>query len=168
MAVWYRLKLPKRTRAFRTSRGLTEHSPEASCTARLAPANDGDEQAPIFLIRWFEALCDSADKVQERHRPATMVRIKERYLLVNILYPPETPRSGRQNVASALVVQHQPTVEKLTAQALVKAIRAEAAVLYGDFGAGALEGHLSGWSNAPRQTPTICGNITRLQSSICL
>lgn len=72
-----------------------------------------------------------------------MVRIKERYLLVNIVYPPDAAKISKARVPG-LVAQHQPTVEKLTPQALVRAIRAEVSLLYGDYGAGALEGNLSG------------------------
>jgi hypothetical protein len=74
-----------------------------------------------------------------------MVRIKERYLLVNIVYPPDATKISRARVPD-LVALHQPTVEKLTPQALVRAIRAEVSLLYGDYGAGALEGNLSGES----------------------
>lgn len=73
-----------------------------------------------------------------------MVRIKERYLLVNILYPPSSdPTTSKSNVPD-FVVRHQPTIERLTPQALLKAIKAEIALLYGDFGSGAIEGNLSG------------------------
>ncbi|KAK4089512.1 hypothetical protein Purlil1_6081 [Purpureocillium lilacinum] len=71
-----------------------------------------------------------------------MVRIKERYLLVNIVYPPEATSRASSKVPD-LVVHRQPTIERLTPQALLKAIRTEAALLFGDYGAGALEGHLT-------------------------
>lgn len=71
-----------------------------------------------------------------------MVRIKERYLLVNIIYPPDGNKPA--NALPNFVVQHQPTVDKLTPQLLVKGIRAEVGVLFGDFGLGAFEGTLSG------------------------
>ncbi|KAJ6444303.1 Rpp14 family [Purpureocillium lavendulum] len=71
-----------------------------------------------------------------------MVRIKERYLLVNIVYPPEAASKTASRVPD-LVVHRQPTVERLTPQALLRAIRTEAALLFGDYGAGALEGHLT-------------------------
>lgn len=74
-----------------------------------------------------------------------MVRIKERYLLVNIIYPPDAATS-RARVPD-LVAQHQPTIAKLTPQALARAIKAEVLLLYGDYGAGALEGNLSGESS---------------------
>lgn len=72
-----------------------------------------------------------------------MVRIKERYLLVNIIYPPE-PATKHKSAVPSFVVQHQPTVENLTTQLLLKAIRNEIAQLFGDHGSGALGGSLSG------------------------
>ncbi|KAI0870703.1 Rpp14 family protein [Hypoxylon argillaceum] len=66
-----------------------------------------------------------------------MVRIKERYLLVNILYPTEL--GTRANLPD-VVVLNQPASEDLTAVALLRAIRAEVAALFGDYGSGALEG----------------------------
>lgn len=76
-----------------------------------------------------------------------MVRIKERYLLVNIIYPPGAAKSSAANVPD-FVVQHQPTVERLTPQALLKGIRSEVGLLFGDCGLGAFEGNLSGTSCA--------------------
>ncbi len=73
----------------------------------------------------------------------SMVRIKERYLLVNIVYPPGTPAKSDKNLPD-FVLQHQPTVEKLTPQLLLRAVRTEIGQLFGDYGLGALGGHLSG------------------------
>ncbi|KAG6038232.1 hypothetical protein E4U41_004397 [Claviceps citrina] len=70
-----------------------------------------------------------------------MVRIKERYLLVNILYPPDTGTSAAR--VPDLVSQHQPTVDKVTPQALLRGIKAEVGLLFGDCGLGAFEGTLS-------------------------
>ncbi|PHH68995.1 hypothetical protein CDD82_135 [Ophiocordyceps australis] len=67
-----------------------------------------------------------------------MVRIKERYLLVNIIYP-ASPSAGVPD----FVAQHQPTVANLTPHMLLKTIKAQAAILFGDYGAGAFEGRLS-------------------------
>lgn len=72
-----------------------------------------------------------------------MVRVKERYLLVNIIYPPEASKGAGARVPSQ-VIQHQPTIDHLTPQSLVKAIRNEVVSLFGDYGSGALEGNLSG------------------------
>lgn len=66
-----------------------------------------------------------------------MVRIKERYLLVNILYPAEL---GTKDNLPDVVVLNQPTSDELTHGALLRAIRAEVAALFGDYGSGALEG----------------------------
>ncbi|RGP78454.1 rpp14 family [Fusarium longipes] len=66
-----------------------------------------------------------------------MVRIKERYLLVNIVYPPDPAKAAKSNLPDS-VLHHQPTIEKLTPGALIKGIRAEVASLYGDYGSGAL------------------------------
>ncbi|KAJ6780823.1 hypothetical protein PWT90_00510 [Aphanocladium album] len=71
-----------------------------------------------------------------------MVRIKERYLLVNIIYPPD-PSAKQKSGVPSFVVQHQPTVENLTPQLLLKAIRNEIGQLFGDHGLGALGGSLS-------------------------
>ncbi|QPH12198.1 hypothetical protein C2857_004301 [Epichloe festucae Fl1] len=70
-----------------------------------------------------------------------MVRIKERYLLVNIIYPPDTSTSAAD--IPDFISQHQPTVERLTPQALLKGIKAEVGLLFGDYGLGAFEGSLS-------------------------
>ncbi|GKT79945.1 LOW QUALITY PROTEIN: Rpp14/Pop5 family protein [Colletotrichum tofieldiae] len=72
-----------------------------------------------------------------------MVRIKERYVLVNILYPPDVSKQQAPNVPD-FVVMHQPTTGSLTPQSLLKAIRAEVATLFGDYGSGAIEGNLQG------------------------
>ena len=80
------------------------------------------------------------------HQPPSMVRIKERYLLVNIIYPPD---ASKQAALPSLVVQHQPTTDELTYQSLIKAIRAEIAALFGDYGSGSLSKDLSStWRRA--------------------
>ena len=75
-----------------------------------------------------------------------MVRIKERYLLVNILYPADV--GSRPNLPDVVVI-NQPTTDQLTPVVLLRGIRAEVANLFGDYGSGAIEGgSLSGESNA--------------------
>ncbi len=78
-----------------------------------------------------------------------MVRIKERYLLVNIIYPPDHAKA-RQAGVPVHVVQHRPTRDKVTPSVLAKAIKAEVASLFGDYGAGAMEGDLSSEKQAFR------------------
>ncbi|KAI0010023.1 Rpp14 family protein [Xylariaceae sp. FL0662B] len=66
-----------------------------------------------------------------------MVRIKERYLLVKILYPTEL---GSRPDLPDVVVVNQPTTDQLTPAFLLRAIRAEIASLFGDYGSGTVEG----------------------------
>lgn len=72
-----------------------------------------------------------------------MVRFKERYLLVQIIYPPDVTQKSNPHVPD-LVLQHQPTTDNLTIQALLKGLRNEIAALFGDYGLGAVEANLSG------------------------
>ncbi|KAL8722138.1 MAG: hypothetical protein Q9225_001331 [Loekoesia sp. 1 TL-2023] len=71
-----------------------------------------------------------------------MVRIKHRYLLVNILYP-EPPtlqhQSSKAHHTSAVpssIRFHWPTPDSLTPQLLVKAIKDQILLMYGDYGSG--------------------------------
>ncbi|KAH6668573.1 Rpp14/Pop5 family protein [Plectosphaerella plurivora] len=66
-----------------------------------------------------------------------MVRIKERYLLVNILYPPTTPKDHAGPGVPDFVLLHQPTTDRLTAGSLMRGLQAEIADLFGDYGSGA-------------------------------
>ena len=79
-----------------------------------------------------------------------MVRIKHRYLLVNILYP-DTPESPPPKTAPytkpslpAVVQFHRPTPDDLTPQLLVRSLRDQIALLYGDYGAGITSNGLVG------------------------
>lgn len=68
-----------------------------------------------------------------------MVRIKQRYLLVNILYPEASDTSPASKSAQPLpdiVYFRQPTPDDLTPQLLVRAIRESIALFYGDYGVG--------------------------------
>lgn len=71
-----------------------------------------------------------------------MVRIKNRYLLVNILYP-ELDNGVSQETPDLLAI-NQPTNQSLTTQILLKAIRAQVTELFGDYGAGAVSDSLMG------------------------
>ncbi|KAI4151682.1 MAG: hypothetical protein LQ341_000857 [Variospora aurantia] len=71
-----------------------------------------------------------------------MVRIKHRYLLVNILYP--EPYRSRQQLSHAsqssktpeTIQFHSPTSDDLTPQILARAIRDQILYMYGDYGLG--------------------------------
>ncbi|KAL8296998.1 hypothetical protein RB601_003477 [Gaeumannomyces tritici] len=66
-----------------------------------------------------------------------MVRIKERYLLVNILYPDalKDSKPGEPDLA----VLHRPTTNDLTPQAILRAVRAQVNSIFGDYGSGLIE-----------------------------
>ncbi|KAJ4389837.1 RNA-binding protein pop5 [Gnomoniopsis smithogilvyi] len=67
-----------------------------------------------------------------------MVRIKERYLLVNIIYP-EASRDQSKNSISDILVYNQPTVDTFNGRTFTRAIKNEITNLFGDYGAGAVE-----------------------------
>lgn len=72
-----------------------------------------------------------------------MVRVKERYLLVNILYPEAARNSSNSNLPDILVY-NQPTTDAFTARVLSQAVKAEVTNLFGDYGAGTVERTLRG------------------------
>ncbi|KAK5657755.1 hypothetical protein OQA88_2828 [Cercophora sp. LCS_1] len=59
-----------------------------------------------------------------------MVRLKDRYMLVNIVYPDVLPSQSKGPV-SDLLLYNQPTTAELRPQHLLKAIRAQVNTLYG-------------------------------------
>lgn len=72
-----------------------------------------------------------------------MVRLKNRYLLVNILYPGLDTKPVDSNIPD-VVVFNQPTTDSLTTQALLRGIKAEVSNLFGDHGAGAISESITG------------------------
>jgi ribonuclease P/MRP protein subunit POP5 len=76
-----------------------------------------------------------------------MVRIKNRYLLVSILYPDPSGSFPSARVPD-LVSFHQPTTDALDAHLLTKAIRGEVSALFGDYGTGAIAESLAGTSKS--------------------
>jgi ribonuclease P/MRP protein subunit POP5 len=96
-----------------------------------------------------------------------MVRIKERYLLVNIVYPPDPARAAKENLPDCLL-HHQPTIDKLTPQALIKAIKAEAALLFGDYGSGAFASNLWGIVLGPSNFCSQCSSISSIVKYLSL
>lgn len=63
-----------------------------------------------------------------------MVRLKQRYLLVNILYPPTNPTSS--SLATKPISFQTPTPDYLTAGNFVAHLRNHITLLFGDFGLG--------------------------------
>jgi ribonuclease P/MRP protein subunit POP5 len=66
-----------------------------------------------------------------------MVRLKNRYLLINILYPGLDTKPLDPKIPD-VVVFNQPTTDNLNPQALLRGIKAEVSSLFGDHGAGAI------------------------------
>ncbi|MCJ1305830.1 hypothetical protein MMC08_008647 [Hypocenomyce scalaris] len=81
-----------------------------------------------------------------------MVRLKNRYLLLHILYP-EPPETDAQNPLSKpaaglpdVVQFHRPSPDDLSPQLLARMIKEQISHLYGDYGAGITFGRLVGTS----------------------
>ena len=80
-----------------------------------------------------------------------MVRLKHRYLLVNILYPDTKDATNSSRVKSGddvpyTVQFHQPSSDRLDARLLMKMIRDGVSELFGDYGSGMIAGSLQGKS----------------------
>jgi len=78
-----------------------------------------------------------------------MVRIKHRYLLVDIIYPSIKPagpahRAGHDEEAPFTVQIHRPSPARFDAKLLLKMIRDGVAELFGDYGSGMIAGSLQG------------------------
>lgn len=95
-----------------------------------------------------------------------MVRIKHRYLLINILYP--SGQAARLKVASdelpAAVRFHQPTPSAFKISMLLRLIQDGVAELFGDYGVGMISSNIKGTfalHEPNRQSPR-CSATTRL------
>ena len=80
-----------------------------------------------------------------------MVRIKHRYLLVDILYPscyePSRPRNkatATVRPVPAIVQLNQLTPDYVTPQLLIRSIRDQIELLFGEYGAGIAANGLKG------------------------
>ncbi|KAF2103511.1 hypothetical protein NA57DRAFT_19073, partial [Rhizodiscina lignyota] len=72
-----------------------------------------------------------------------MVRIKHRYLLINILYPNAPDATSKFDGDLPPVVQfQQPSPDNLESQILLRAIRESVVHLFGDYGAGLISSSL--------------------------
>lgn len=90
-----------------------------------------------------------------------MVRVKNRYLLVNILYP-ELEKNTSKTIVPDVVAFNQPTTNALTPQVLLRAIRAEVAELFGDYGSGAISDSLSGQSIVMTSFNNLTSNYSKI------
>ncbi|KAJ5894779.1 hypothetical protein N7495_006470 [Penicillium taxi] len=91
-----------------------------------------------------------------------MVRLKNRYLLLDILYPdPLTWPSKPTTETSAQLAIHAPTSDALTPGLLVKMVREEVEELYGDWGIGKLGGASAGGVNVKYLSPATSTAIIR-------
>ncbi|CAF9928256.1 MAG: hypothetical protein HETSPECPRED_006787 [Heterodermia speciosa] len=64
-----------------------------------------------------------------------MVRVKHRYLLLNILYPEPEQYPWKASLPDTIQFHH-PSPDDLTPQLLARAIKDQISILYGDYGAG--------------------------------
>lgn len=71
-----------------------------------------------------------------------MVRLKDRYLLVNIVYTDLPP--GQKDPVPDLLLYNQPTIGELKPQTILRGIRSQVNALFGDCGSGPVERSLQG------------------------
>ena len=86
--------------------------------------------------------------------PLTMVRIKHRYLLINILYPdnkdPVALRSADETLENCYTIQfRRPSDDRVDARLLLRVVRDCVADLFGDYGSGKVASSLQGTVEQP-------------------
>ncbi|PYH42299.1 Rpp14/Pop5 family protein, partial [Aspergillus saccharolyticus JOP 1030-1] len=94
-----------------------------------------------------------------------MVRIKHRYLLLDILYPdpatwPRKPSTSTSSTQAQLQI-HAPTSDALTPSLLAKLVREQVAELFGDWGVGRLGGAGAGGVSVKYLSPATSTAIIR-------
>ncbi|KAL4882623.1 Rpp14/Pop5 family-domain-containing protein [Aspergillus karnatakaensis] len=96
-----------------------------------------------------------------------MVRVKHRYLLIDILYPESsssprsTSRKNKNNAEQAQLRIHAPTSDALTPSLLAKMVRDEVAEIFGDWGVGRLGGVGAGGVSVKYLSPATSTAIIR-------
>jgi len=80
-----------------------------------------------------------------------MVRVKNRYLVVNFLYPSLAAPSDSKDV-SPLLQLHQPTPDAFHTGILLRAIRDGITELFGDYGMGMVSSSLKGTARSSSVT----------------
>jgi len=84
--------------------------------------------------------------------PTKMVRIKHRYLLINILYPGSPSgvvKTAPGSTAPDFIQFHAPTPDTLNASILAKMIREGVGEMFGEWGLGVVAGGLKGILRCP-------------------
>ncbi|KAB8238088.1 hypothetical protein ETB97_006107 [Aspergillus alliaceus] len=95
-----------------------------------------------------------------------MVRVKHRYLLIDILYPEPSswpsiaPKNAPPHTQSQLRI-HSPTSDALTPSLLAKMVREEVAEIFGDWGVGRLGGVGAGGVSVKYLSPATSTAIIR-------
>lgn len=102
-----------------------------------------------------------------------MVRLKHRYLLVNILYPEdgETPKHSRvrDNETTPYALQYRrPSDDRVDGRLLARLIRDGVSELFGDYGSGMIAGSLQGMSPKRMDLLDLCACAKILPSQILL
>lgn len=77
-----------------------------------------------------------------------MVRVKNRYLVVNFLYP-EPPAKSKTQLSDAIQI-HSPTPDALKQGLIIRMIRDGVEELFGDYGSGMVSSGLKGMLQRPR------------------
>ncbi|KAL4868645.1 Rpp14/Pop5 family-domain-containing protein [Aspergillus spectabilis] len=93
-----------------------------------------------------------------------MVRVKHRYLLVEILYPDASSSSSasrKNNAEQSQLRIHAPTSDALTPSLLAKMVRDEVAEIFGDWGIGRLGGVGAGGVSVKYLSPATSTAIIR-------
>lgn len=73
-----------------------------------------------------------------------MVRVKNRYLVVNFLYPEPLAKSKSQQQLPDVVQMHSPTPDALKQGIIIRMIRDGVEDLFGDYGSGMVSSGLKG------------------------
>ncbi|KAL5341175.1 Rpp14/Pop5 family-domain-containing protein [Aspergillus crustosus] len=95
-----------------------------------------------------------------------MVRVKHRYLLLDILYPdpsssPSSASRKTNNAEQSQIRIHAPTSDALTPSLLAKMVRDEVAEIFGDWGVGRLGGVGAGGVSVKYLSPATSTAIIR-------
>ncbi|OJJ44948.1 hypothetical protein ASPZODRAFT_17860 [Penicilliopsis zonata CBS 506.65] len=90
-----------------------------------------------------------------------MVRVKHRYLLLDILYPSTSTKPSSTSSSNRVLSIHAPTPDTLTPGLLAKMVREEVAEIFGDWGVGRLGGAGAGGISVKYLSPATSTAIIR-------